>query len=140
MTITFDTETIRLITLFENLTGAPVRDCIVDNSNNYVYFIVEEGKMGVAIGRNGSSVRSAEKIMGKNIKVFEFSKDLRTFVKKLIPKALEVRIKNQEGKVLVEVKVEKRDKPLVIGRNGRNLKLLKELLHRNHGVDELIIW
>ena len=133
----FDTETIRLMTLFENITGAPVKDCITDN--NIVYFVVEEGKIGIAIGKNGNSVRRAEKKIGKIIKIFEFSNDLVKFVKNLIPQALEIKVKNEYDKTIVEVMVEKRDRALVIGRDGRNLNLIKQLLRRTHNVNDLII-
>lgn len=139
MVITFDTETIRMITLFENLTGTTVKDCLIDYSTNTVYFIVDEGKMGMAIGRNGSSVKNAERIIGKSIKVFEFSKNLVVFVKNLIQRVEEVRIRNEEGKTVVEVRVEKKFKPIVIGRDGRKLKIFKQLLQRNHKVHDLII-
>ncbi len=137
MTLVFDTETIRLMTLFENLTGVPVKDCII--SNDIVYFVVEEGKVAIAIGRNGSRVRNVEKMIGKTVKLFEYSKDLSNFVKKLIPQANEIRIKNEEKKVTVEVKVDKKSKALVIGRNGKNIKIIKEILKRNHKVNDLIV-
>jgi len=139
MTLKFDTETIRLITFFENITGAPVKDCIIENGSNTVYFVIEEGKVGVAIGKNGNSVKNAEKMIGKCIKLFEFSKDPITFVKKLMPKTTEIKIKNESGKTTVEVKVEKKDRALIIGRDSRNLKVLKELLQRNHQINDLII-
>lgn len=136
---TFDTETIRLINLFENVTGAPVKDCVVDSSTNTIYFIVEQGKVGIAIGKNGNSVKKAERLTGKSIKLFEFSKDVVLFVKNLIPQATEVKIRNDDGKAVVEIKVEKRSKALVIGRDRKNIKIFKELLQRNHGVNDLII-
>lgn len=138
MTLTFNTESIRLITLFENLTGTVVKDCIIDDLNNTVYFVIEEGKIGMAIGKNGSSVKNVENLIKKNIKIFEFSKDLNSFIKKLIPQSADIKIKN-EGKVIVEIKVDKKDRAVVIGRDGKNLKLYKELLERNHGVEELVV-
>lgn len=139
MVVTFDTETIRIITLFENLTNTSVRDCLIDYDTNTVYFIVDEGKMGVAIGKNGSSIKNAEKIIGRNIKVFEFSKNLSNFVKNLIQKVEEVRIKEENDKVIAEVKVEKKFKSMIIGREGRRLKIFKEILERNHKINDLII-
>jgi N utilization substance protein A len=38
----------RYIALFENITNVPVRDCFIDNG--VIYYIVEEGKIGLAIG------------------------------------------------------------------------------------------
>lgn len=137
MTITFDTEKIRLINFFENLTGAPVRDCIVDE--NIIYFIIEEGKVGIAIGKNGNSVKHAEKILEKSIKLFEFSKDLSSFVKNMIPQSTGVKIRNEGDKIIVEIKVGKKDRAMIIGRDRRNLKIFKEILQRNHHVNNLLV-
>jgi len=138
MVLIFDTESIRLITLFENLTGTNVKDCLIDNSINTVYFVVEEGKVGMAIGKNGDSVKNVENLIKKNIKIFEFSNNLNDFIKKIIPQGIEIKVKN-EDKIMVEVKVDKKDKAMVIGRDGKNLKLYKELLGRNYGVNGIII-
>jgi N utilization substance protein A len=137
MVIKFDTETIRLITLFENLTGVPAKDCLVEE--NVVYFLVDEENVGMAIGKNGNSVKNVENVINKTVKIFGFSNDLNKFIKNLVPKATDIKINDQEGKKIVEVSVEKSDRPIVIGREGKNLKILKELLKRNHNVDDLII-
>jgi N utilization substance protein A len=139
MKLTFDTETIRMITLFENITHAPVKDCVIDKETNTIYFLIDEGKIGIAIGKNGSSVKHAEKAIGKTIKLFESSKDLVTFVKKIIPQATSIKVKNADGRVTIEIRVDKKNRPIVIGRNGRNLKLYRELLKRNHRVDNLTV-
>src|SRR2546427_11379378 len=137
MKVTFDDETIRMITLFENITGAPVKDCLIDKEN--VYFLVDEGKIGIAIGKNGTSVKNAENLIKKNIKIFEFSTDLNSFIKKLIPQASAIRIRNESERVIVEVKVDRKNKAMVIGREGKNLKVFKELLSRNHKIDNLFV-
>lgn len=139
MALTLDTETIRLITLFENITQAPVKDCLVDDCTNTVYFIIEEGKLGVAIGKNGNSVRHAERVIGKTIKLLEFSSDIVSFVKKVIPQATAIKVRSEDGKTTIEVHVDKQSRPIVIGRDGRNLKIHKELFKRNHKIDNLII-
>lgn len=139
MKLSFDTETIRLMTLFENVTGAPVKDLLLDNDLNAVYIVVDEGKVGVAIGKNGNSVKNAERIIGKTIKLFEFSKDPSSFIKNLIPQAIAIKIRTENNKTIVEIKVEKKDKAMVIGRDGKNLKLFKEMLQRNHHIDDIIV-
>jgi N utilization substance protein A len=139
MTVKFDTETIRLINLFENISGAPVKDCILDAESNTLYFIIESGKAGIAIGKDGNSVKNAERVIGKSIKIYEFSGDMVTFVKKLIPQCKEVKVKIENDKTIVEIKVEMKDKAVVIGRDKRNLKIFKELLQRNHNVNDLVV-
>jgi len=137
MTQKFDTETIRLITLFENVTGATVKDCIVND--NTIYYVVDEGKVGIAIGKNGSNVRHAEKVVGKTIKLFEFSNELIKFVKNLVPEASEVKVRNGEEGTVIEIRVEKKNRAIVIGRDRKNLKLFKELLQRTYNVNELVV-
>jgi N utilization substance protein A len=139
MQVTLDTETIRLITLFENLTGAGVRDCLVDNAASVVYFVIEEGEVGKAIGNNGSIVKKTENLIKKNIKLFEFSNDVERFVRNLIPQTNLVKLKNENGRNVMDIWVNKRDKAVVIGRDGKNLKIFKELLQRNHDVSKVMV-
>lgn len=139
MTVVFDSNTINLITFFENLTGATVKDCVVDDETNTIYFLIEEGKLGIAIGKNGAKVKSAEKVLNKKIKLIEFSQDVCKFVKNLIPKADDITIKDDCEKKIIEIKVEKNEKPSVIGRDKRKLKIMKEILKRNYKFDELVV-
>ena len=139
MPVTLDTETIRLVTLFENLTGAGVKDCLVDKENGVIYFVMNEGDVGKAIGKNGSVIKRTENLIKKYIKVFEFSNDLERFVKNLIPRITSVKLKAENGKNIVDVWVDKNDKAIVIGRDGKNLKVYKELLERNHNVNGIVV-
>ena len=139
MPVTLDTETIRLITLFENLTGAGVRDCLIDNENGVVYLVIDEGEVGRAIGKNGSSVKNTEHLIKKNVKIFEFSENVEKFTRNLIPQITSLKLKIEDGRNVVEARVDKRDKPTVIGRDGKNLKIYKELLQRNHDIRGITI-
>ena len=124
MKVEFDTEAIRLINLFENLTQVNVRDCLVDKETNTVYFIVEEKEAGIAIGKSGSKIKIIERLLNKRIKVFEYSRDLRKFVKNLIPSAINVEVQDGKERTVV-VSVDKVEKSVVIGRDERNLKIYK---------------
>ncbi len=132
MTITLTTESIRLLTLFENITNVSVKDCLV--TKDTIYYVVEEGKIGLAIGKNGNSIKNVEKVVGKKIKVFEYSANLEVFVKKLIPQCKGVKTDNNSGCVKVEIKVSKNDRGLVIGRGGEKIKVYKQILKRIHNV------
>lgn len=133
----FDTETIRLINLFESVTGATVKDCIVNG--DVVYYVIDEGKVGIAIGKNGSNVREAERMIGKTVKLFEYAGELMKFVKNLIPQATEIKERKGEEGVIVEIKVDKKNRAIVIGRDRKNLNLFKELLQRNYNINDLIV-
>jgi predicted RNA-binding protein YlqC (UPF0109 family) len=56
----------------------------------------------------------------------------------MIPQANMIKIMNG-AEVMIEIKVDKADKGLVIGRDGKNLKLFKEFLHRTHEVNNLVV-
>ena len=48
--IKLSTDQMRMMSLFQNVTGAVARDCIEDEKQNRVIFVVNTGKMGLAIG------------------------------------------------------------------------------------------
>jgi len=135
MTIEFNTETIRLLTLFENITNVTVRDCFMNN--DVIYFIVDEGKIGLAIGKNGNSIKNVEKVVGKKIKVYEYSSDPARFVRNVIPQCKEVAIIDDGESMIAELKVDKRDRGLVIGRGGEKIKIYKEILKRIHKISDI---
>ena len=129
----FNTETIQVINLFESFTGVSVKDCLIQGKT--VYIVVEEGKINLAIGKNGTLVKELERILKKNIKLFEYKAELKDFVKSLIPQAKSIEIKDK----VVEVKVDKRDRPIVIGRDSKNLKIVEELLKRNSKIEKVVV-
>jgi N utilization substance protein A len=135
----FDTEAIRLINFFEEITGAPVKDCMVDEEGKTIYYVIEQGKVGMAIGKNGNSVKHAENVLKKSIRVFEFSPDIESFVKNVIPHTIEIRVRQEGGENIVEIRVDRSHRSVTIGRDGRNIKLFKELLQRNHNIRDLIV-
>jgi N utilization substance protein A len=135
MTITFTTESIRLLTLFENMTNVSVRDCFITDDS--IYYIVEEGKVGLAIGKNGNSIKNVERVVGKKVKVYEYSSDIKNFVKNLIPQSREVKIIDDNDSIKIEVKVSKNNRGLVIGRGGEKIKIYKKILKRIHNVSDI---
>lgn len=128
----FDNNTIRAITAFENITGTEVRDCICGDT---IYFLVKPGKAALAIGKGGQMVQTAEKMLGKRIKIIEFSENANGFVKNLIPQAEKVEING----TVATVSIRSKKRGAVIGREGSNIKTLRELLERNCGLKELKI-
>jgi len=133
--IVLDNETIRFLNLFENMTNVPVKDCYVNGDS--VYFIVEEGKIGLAIGKGGSSIKNVENAIGKRVKVYEYSPNPVEFVKNLIPQSKEVSLINNGDSVEVQIRVDKSDRGFVIGREGEKIKVYKEILKRVHNISDL---
>ena len=128
----FDTDILRVITAFENMTGTEVRDCV---NTDTLYFLVNPGKVAIAIGRNGQTIKTAEKMFQKSIKVFEWSDNPEEFVRRLIPQAQKIEINGTK----VVVSLESKDRGIVIGKEGTNVKVIREILERNSEMKELKI-
>jgi N utilization substance protein A len=127
----FDIETIGVIVAFENMTGTEVRDCLI--GDDYIYFLVNEGKVGMAIGKGGQVIKNAEMMFRKSIKVLEWNPDINIFVKNLVPQAQKIAIKGDQATVSIVAK----DRGAVIGKSGQNIKTLRELLERNSALKDL---
>ena len=128
----FDNDTLRVITAFENITGTEVRDCICSDT---IYFLVTPGKIAMTIGKSGNNIKKAERMLGKKIKVFEWAENETEFVRNLVTKAQKIELK--EEKATVTIKQE--DRGAIIGREGYNIKIIREILVRNSNVKELKI-
>ncbi|MBS3056719.1 MAG: NusA-like transcription termination signal-binding factor [Candidatus Aenigmarchaeota archaeon] len=133
MKITLDNNVIQTIDLFQKITGATVMDCIVNGS--IIYFIVAKGQYGLSVGKGGIKIKQAEKKFKKTIKVFEYSDNLEIFVKNLIPEIQSIKI-NEINKE-IDVRVRSPDRAKIIGKEGRNIKIINQFLNRMTGIKEL---
>jgi len=141
MEVKLTTEGIRYIALFESLTGAIARDCIIDEENDRIIFVFKNGDMGLAIGKNGNNINRVKKSIGKHIEIVEHSDDLNEFVANALqPVAVKkVQIVSKDYKRLAYVEVMSKDKGLAIGKNGRNIQKAKVLAQRHYGLEDVII-
>ena len=131
MAIKLTTEHVRVVGTFERLIGVHVRDCLLGEDT--VYFLIEPGKMGMAIGRNGIKIKSVSMTLGKKVKIFEYSDTLEGMVRSLIPCANSVEINN--GAVTVSVPSSERS--AIIGKGGSNIKMIRQFLERHFNVKNL---
>ncbi|MGC9010045.1 MAG: NusA-like transcription termination signal-binding factor [Sulfolobales archaeon] len=131
----------RYISLFQDLTGVTVRDCIIDNDSGTIIFIVKEGEGALAVGKGGSNVKMAKKLLGKNIEIIEYSDDFEKFVRNIFMPArvASIRKVQQGGKTVLYVNVHPDDKGVAIGRGGRNIHRAKLVLKRYYDIDTVIV-
>jgi N utilization substance protein A len=141
MSIKLSADEMRYIALFESLTGARVRDCLVREKENKLTFVVREGDIGLAIGKGGSRIRKAKQMIGKSIEVVEYSDDPAEFIKNALAPAnvREVNIVEREGKKVALVNVEESDKGLAVGRGGKNIERARMLALRHHGIQDVAL-
>jgi len=135
------TEGIRYIALFESLTQAIARDCYVDDENDRVIFVVKNGDMGLAIGKNGNNINRVKKSIGKHIEIVEYSDEVDEFVANALQPVFvkKVQVIVKENRKLAYVEVMSKDRGIAIGKNGRNIQKAKVLAHRHYGLEDVII-
>ncbi|HXW01965.1 MAG TPA: NusA-like transcription termination signal-binding factor [Candidatus Nitrosotenuis sp.] len=141
-TIKLTTDQMRLISLFQNVTGASARDCVEDEKQNRVIFVVNEGKMGLAIGKGGSHIRNLQNIIKKNVELVEYSDDPIEFLKNMLNSKLVMDVKlnkRLDGTTQAIVLVDPKKKGIVVGREGRNAEKARLLARRYFEITSVLI-
>ncbi len=132
----------RYIALFESITGASVKDCILDEDASRAIFIVKEGDIGMAIGKGGKNIRLLERMTSKKHEIIEHSEDAAQFIKNALKPArvTEIRITEKpDGKSIAVVSVDPKDKGMAIGKNGRNAERIRFLAKRYFQIQNVSI-
>lgn len=135
-------EEFRYMTLLNELTGAVVRDCIIEEDNNRVIFLVNPEDVGKAIGPKGFFVQRLRKILNKNIEIVGYSNNLEEQVRYALSPARIKEIKlstRPDGSKVLYVAVDPADKGIAIGKNGKNVQRAKLILKRHFNIDSVII-
>lgn len=142
MSIKFTANEIRYIALFENMTGAMVKDCIIDDEHGKVTFVVKNGDMGLAIGKGGSTVSKVQRVVDKGIEIVELSDDPIQFIKNLLSPA-EVQgvkvLQKESGEKIATVTADNTNKCIAIGKNGVNIERAKLIAKRQHNINNIIL-
>ena len=137
--ITLDSETIKIMSLFERVTRRTPRDCIV--LDDRLIFIVGEGDIGSAIGKQGANVKKLRNKLHKNVHIIELAKDAVSFIKNVFASynVKNVAIEERGGKKYATVAVPLKDKARAIGPKAKNLKLSREIVKRYFDIESITI-
>jgi N utilization substance protein A len=137
--IIFTGDTLRQISLFQDLTGTTAIDCL--DTEDKVILVVQEGQIGKAVGRKGENISRLRQLLKKEVQVVEYSPDPTVFIKNIFRNygVRDVALQDREGKVHAVVSVDPSKKGRAIGREGKNLRLARELISRHHHVQSLVI-
>ena len=131
-----DKDLIEKINLFENITKTKVKDLI--EKEEKLIFILDYGEIIKIIVKKGKSIKTAENLMRKKIKVVEFNQDPLKFIKNFIYpiKPLSIDLKENVAEIKVE---DRKSKGLLIGRDGKNLDELNNLIKRYYNLQVKIL-
>lgn len=140
--IKLTSDQMRLLSLFQNVTGATARDCVEDEKQNRVIFVVNSGKMGMAIGKGGSHIKTLQNIVKKNVELVEYYDEPEKFLQNMLNSKLvsEVKLnKRTDGSLQAIVIVDPRKKGIVVGREGRNAEKARLLARRYFDITSVLI-
>ncbi|MEM3736704.1 MAG: NusA-like transcription termination signal-binding factor [Candidatus Bathyarchaeia archaeon] len=132
----------RYIALFESVTGATSRDCLIDKNSNRIIFVTKPNEAGLAIGEGGSKVKALKRMTGRDIEIVEYAETPTEFIKNLFSPARikEIRITEKlDGRKIAVVTVDPRDKGAAIGRGGEKAERGRYLVKRYYDIDNIII-
>ena len=98
--------------------------------------------MGLAIGKNGQSIKSIQKLIGKTIELVEYSDD----PKQLIINALDSKYVNDvkineksNGRITATIKVDPSKTGAIVGRAGRNAEKARLIAKRYFEINNIKI-
>ena len=140
--IKLTSDELRLMSLFQSITSATARDCIVDDRMERVIFVVNKGQMGLAIGKGGSTIKQLQNVVGKKVELVEFSDDPAEFIRNMLNADMvnDVRISDRnDGTKQAVVIVDQRKKGAVVGREGRNAEKARLLAKRYFQISNVLI-
>ena len=137
--VRLDNQTLLHISLFERITRTRVRDCV--DAEERIIFMVDDGFITKAVGKNGENVSKLRKSLNKTIQIIEYSDDPIQFVKSVFhPYEVEnVELETRGNQIHATVKVNPVLKAKAIGRQGRNLKVFRDIICRHHEIQSVSV-
>jgi transcription termination/antitermination protein NusA len=148
--IKIDRNSMELISLFNNISGAIIKDCIIyespENHSEIIIFLVKKEDVGKAIGRAGEHVKDLMSKLQKKIDVIPYSEKIDQFIQYILNtsknsiKVQNIEIKeNKNEKKTVIISVRPQDRGKAIGKEGSMIRKIKMLVIRHFEVDNVII-
>jgi N utilization substance protein A len=132
--ITFDTELLKLMALFENITHARLKDCFFDREK--LVFLVEAGEMGKALGKNKMNIVKLEKMLKRKVKIVEFNPNRLQFITNYLAPLRITDIK-EDGDIVTVTGADTKTKGLIIGIKAQNLRNLEKIASKYFTIQEI---
>lgn len=140
--IKLSSEQLSLMSMFNGMTGATARDCVVDEKLNRIIFVVAKGQMGLAIGKDGASVKKIERSVRRPVEVVEWGDSVEELIQNSLGAKYIQRIEisdRMDGTKGVVVYVDPRKKGAVLGLGGKNAEKVRLLARRHFDISNLQI-
>jgi NusA-like KH domain protein len=130
----YDVELLQIMSLFEKITKTKLKDAIYFKDK--LIFIITEGDIKKALGKDKANVEKIEKAINRKIKIVEFSSDKLRFIKNVMSPLKILEISEDDGVVTIKGPDQK-TKGLMIGSKAQNLRLYEEIVKKYHNLNEI---
>ncbi len=115
---------------------------VVDEKRDRVIFVIAQGQMGLAIGKDGASVKKIERAVHKPVEVVEWADDVEGLVRNTLGAKYvqEIRVNEKlDGTKGIVVIVDSKKKGAVLGLGGKNAEKVRLLARRYFDVSNVQI-
>jgi len=148
--IKLDRQSMELISLFNNISGAIIKDCLIfespENNSEIIIFLVKKEDVGKAIGKGGEHVKDLMAKLQKKIDVIPWSENLEQFIQFILNTTknsiqvqnIEIKESRNEKKTVI-ISVRPQDRGKAIGKEGSMIRKIKLLVLRHFEFDNVII-
>ena len=148
--IRLDRQSMELMSLFNNISGAIIKDCFIfqspENNSDIIIFLVKKEDVGKAIGKAGEHVKDLMNKLQKKIDVIPWSENLGQFIQFILNTTknsiqlqnIEIKESRNEKKTVI-ISVRPQDRGKAIGKEGSMIRKIKDLVLRHFEVDNVII-
>ena len=125
-----DARGLNFFTNFEKITGVMPVD-FLENDNGLI-FLVDQLKLGKAIGKKGVNIKKLKELFRKRVVIIGDSKDPELFVRSFFSniEITAVEIANVMGESNIVLTVDEKDRGIAIGKEGERIKAAKEFLKK----------
>ncbi|MEM4267403.1 MAG: NusA-like transcription termination signal-binding factor [Candidatus Woesearchaeota archaeon] len=134
MKIKYDNQLVRIISVFNSITDARLKDCFCEQ--DHIVFVVEENEIGKAVGKGGSRVKMLERTLNRKIKIVEFNPSVTEFVRNLVFPIKIKDIKENGQRIIIEAE-DSISRGLLIGRAAQNLRNFETITKRYFSIEEI---
>lgn len=137
--ISLSTDAMKYIRMATQLIHVDILDCLI--SEDKLVFVVRKGQLGAAIGKKAKNLGLLRNRFKKTIKFVEEEDDKARFIRNLCKPydVVDVILSGSDEEPVAMVTVSPSDKSKLIGKNGRNIEMIRELAKRHHNFKDVQI-
>jgi len=137
--ILFSNEIMQYINITSKTTKTDILDCMI--ADDKLVFIVKKGQLGAAIGIKAKNLEKLRRLFKKSIKFVEFDDNQEKFIINLCKpyKIKKIELEGKNDSIVAKLEVEISDKSKIIGKDGRNIDVIRQLARRHHSVKDVQI-